>query len=417
MASNQPFNASIIDFQATKDASHSLQANVFKVNGKDGAAVVAQGAAESFSSPIISNERVPTVLCRHDLSKVHGEDGMVMEAQGLAESISPSILNANITNVHGRAREDDLIHDMYSTQSWADRAEEGEFIPQVVLDLEAEFGGFSKDIMDSFHSDSSSPSLRGRRNLNNGSPGGRRGSSAWVARGIQTNNHLIRPAFCCKEGLSLQDQNRKFPLGNRETHGGNGRPTLGQKKGEIRGSIPLVRRAQYGTKGLTKKGANNQYPLGTSGTFERARVPSEDNQKADGTAISSSTLSGHRREAIGDQLVGNESNQGNEVQAVQDVRGGNTLGVKRVQLVGNVSNQGNEEQAVQGGVSAQKEAFSEIICSSKGLPIHANNGEHPLGNSCIHRREGGPTIGMRNGEMLKVLLVQPLFVRRYGLHF
>ncbi|KAA8532243.1 hypothetical protein F0562_032276 [Nyssa sinensis] len=78
--------------------------------------------------------------------------------------------------------------------------------------------------------------------------------------------------------------------------------------------------------------------------------------------------------------------------------GGNTLGVKRVQLVGNVSNQGNEEQAGQGGVSTQKEAFSELICSSKGLSIHAKNGEHPLGNLWIHGGEGGPSIGMQKAE-------------------
>ncbi|KAA8541453.1 hypothetical protein F0562_025416 [Nyssa sinensis] len=187
-----------------------------------------------------------------------------------------------------------------------------------------------------------------------------------------------------------------------ETHGGNGRPTLEQQKGEIRGSIPLVRPAQCGTRVLTKKGANNQYPLGTLRTSERARGPSQDNQKAEGTAISSSDLGGNRRKAIGDQLVGNVSNQGNEVQAVQggmpaqkqaflelicstkklsysDVRDGNTLGVKRVQLVGNASNQGNEEQAVQGGVSAQKEAFPELICSTKKLSYSDVRGGNTLG--------------------------------------
>ncbi|KAA8525793.1 hypothetical protein F0562_007648 [Nyssa sinensis] len=300
MASNLPLHVNIIDCPLKNDDPHSLQAHV-------------------------------------SLSKVHGEDGMVMEAQGLAKSVSPSILNANISNVNGRAREDVLIHDTYSTHSWVDRAEEGEFIPQVALDLEAEFRGFSEDpsfLMDYFHGDSSFPSLRRRRNLNNGSHGG------------------------C--------------------------------------------RAQCGTKGLTKKGENNQYPLGTSVTFERAGGPSQDHQKVDGTAISSSDLGSNRREAIGDQLVGNVSNQVNEVQAVQggvlaqkeafselicsikklsysDVRGGNTLGVKRVQLVGNVSNQGNEEQAVQGGVLAQKEAFSELICSTKKLSYSDVRGSSTLG--------------------------------------
>ncbi|KAA8517828.1 hypothetical protein F0562_015307 [Nyssa sinensis] len=88
-----------------------------------------------------------------------------MEAQGAIESVfSPGILNPNISNVHGchdlsalllesrlddisegvegAAWEDALIHDPFSAHSWADREEEGEFIPQVALDPEAEFGGF-----------------------------------------------------------------------------------------------------------------------------------------------------------------------------------------------------------------------------------------------------------------------------------
>ncbi|KAA8537210.1 hypothetical protein F0562_029658 [Nyssa sinensis] len=187
------------------------------------------------------------------LSKFRGEDVTVMEAQGLAESISASVLNANISNVHGRhdlsalllesrlddisesvdghAREDALINDTYSGHSWADRAEEGEFIPQVALDLEAESGGFLEDpsfFMESFQGDASFPSLRGSRNLNNGSHKGHGGGGrgARVACGIQTNKHSIRPALCGKEGLSFQDQHRECPLGNRETQGGNGRPSL-----------------------------------------------------------------------------------------------------------------------------------------------------------------------------------------------
>ncbi|KAA8541462.1 hypothetical protein F0562_025425 [Nyssa sinensis] len=151
-----------------------------------------------------------------------------------------------------------------------------------------------------------------------------------------------------------------------------------------------------------QKGANNQYPLGTSGSFERAGGPSQENQKVDGTAISRSDLGSTRRGAIGDQLVGNVSNQGNEVQAIQggvsaqkeafselicstkkqsysDGRGGNTLGVKRVQLVGNVSNQGNEVQAFQGGVSAKKESFSELICSTRKLSYSDVRGSNTLG--------------------------------------
>ncbi|KAA8531316.1 hypothetical protein F0562_006025 [Nyssa sinensis] len=144
MASNLPLNTNIIDCSPTNDDPHLVQAHV-------------------------------------SLSEVHGEDGTVMEAQGVAESIfSLIILNANISNVHGRhdlsallleprldkiceglygaTRKDVSIHDTCSAHSWADRVEEGEFIPQAALDLEVEFGGFSENpsfLMESFYGDSS----------------------------------------------------------------------------------------------------------------------------------------------------------------------------------------------------------------------------------------------------------------------
>ncbi|KAA8524190.1 hypothetical protein F0562_010379 [Nyssa sinensis] len=410
LASNLPLNANFLDCLPTNDDPHSLQAHVL-------------------------------------LSKVHGEDGMVMEAQGAVESVfSPSILNANISNVHGHhdlsalllesrlddisegvegvAREDASVHDTYSAHSWADRAKEGEFIPQVALDLEAEFGGFLENpsfLMESFHGDSSSPSLRGRRNLNNGSHGGRGGggNGARVAHGIQTNKHSFRQSFCGKEGLSLQDQNGEFPLRNRETHAGNGRPTLEKQKAENSGTIPLVRPAQCGKKGLTKKVTNDQYPLGTSGTLERAGGPSQDNQKADGTATSSSDLGGNRDVGTGDQLAGNVINQGTEAQAVQgcvtvqkgafsdlicrnkelsysDVRGGNTLWVQRVQPLGNPLTQRGKVRAVQGSFTTQKVALQDLMCGSKGLSHTVVRGSHSIG-------EGEYQLG-NQGEALRAVL-------------
>ncbi|KAA8535795.1 hypothetical protein F0562_030804 [Nyssa sinensis] len=81
-------------------------------------------------------------------------------------------------------------HNTYSTHSWADRVEQGEYIPQAALDLEAKFGGFSEDLsflMESLPGDSSTPSSRGRRSLNNGSHRGHggRGRGARMAFGIQ----------------------------------------------------------------------------------------------------------------------------------------------------------------------------------------------------------------------------------------
>ncbi|KAA8534655.1 hypothetical protein F0562_032172 [Nyssa sinensis] len=337
-----------------------------------------------------------------------------MEAQGFAESSPSSILNASISNVHGRhdlsalllesqleeisggvdgdANEDALIHETYLGHSWADRAEEGEFIPQVALDLESDFGGFLKDpsfLMESFQGDASSPSLRGSSNLKNGSHGGRGGGGrgARVVRGIKTNKPSIRPALCGKEGLSFQDQHRECPLGSRENQGGN----------------------------------NNQYPLGNLGNFERAGGPSQNNQKADGIAPFSSDMGSHRGVAIGDQLVGKVIHQGTKVQAVQgfvsaqkgaflelicstkklsysDVRGGNTLGVKGVQPMGNTLAQGDEVRAVQGSLTTQKVTPPNLMCGNKGLSFQAKNGEHPLGNPCIHGREDGPPIGMQKAE-------------------
>ncbi|KAA8541452.1 hypothetical protein F0562_025415 [Nyssa sinensis] len=127
MASNLPSIANIIDCPPKNDDTHSLQAHVSlpKVHGEDGAVMEAQGTAESIFSPIILNANISNVHGHHDLSalllesqlddisegvddvareeaSIHDiEDGTIMEAQGLAESVSPSILNDNISNVHG----------------------------------------------------------------------------------------------------------------------------------------------------------------------------------------------------------------------------------------------------------------------------------------------------------------------------
>ncbi|KAA8532248.1 hypothetical protein F0562_032281 [Nyssa sinensis] len=132
----------------------------------------------------------------------------------------------------------------------------------------------------------------------------------WCSGGAWDPNQqaLFLPRYLWQRGLSLQDQNGDFPLGNSETHGGDGRPTLEKQKGENSGTIPLVRPALCCKKGLTKKVTSDQYPMGTSGTYERAGGPSQDKQKVDGTATSSSDLGGNRGVANGDQLVGNVIN-------------------------------------------------------------------------------------------------------------
>ncbi|KAA8546948.1 hypothetical protein F0562_003377 [Nyssa sinensis] len=227
MASNFPLNANIINCPPTNDDPYLVQDHV-------------------------------------SLSKVHGEDGMVMEAQGAAESVfSPIILNANISNVHGchdlsalliesrldgisegvsgAAREDVSIHDTCSAHSWADCAEEGEFIPQAALDLEAKLEGFLEDLsflMESFHGDSSSPSIRRRRSLNNGSHG---------SRGAR--------------GCPIKKKTGEHPLGNPWIHGREGGPSIGMPKAEsVVGSTTFCP-----TMCNISDGAEEERPLGNSG--------------------------------------------------------------------------------------------------------------------------------------------------------
>ncbi|KAA8531313.1 hypothetical protein F0562_006022 [Nyssa sinensis] len=124
--------------------------------------------------------------------------------------------------------------------------------------------------MESFHGDSLSPSIRGRRSLINGSHGGRGGgeSSVRVAHGILTNKHSFCLAICGKEGLSLQDQNGDFPLGNSETHKGDGRPTLENQK-DLKGGnkrlSPIAVRGSMGRVNPMDFGVENRAnPLGKS---------------------------------------------------------------------------------------------------------------------------------------------------------
>ncbi|KAA8519124.1 hypothetical protein F0562_013402 [Nyssa sinensis] len=131
MASNLPLNANIIDCLSTKDDPHSLQAHVSlsKVHGEDGAAMVAQGAAESIFSPIISNANISNVHGHHDLS------ALLLESR--LDDISEG--------VNGVARDEGSIHNI------------------------------------------------GRKSLNNGSHGGRggRGRGVWVAHEIQDQKPLF----------------------------------------------------------------------------------------------------------------------------------------------------------------------------------------------------------------------------------
>ncbi|KAA8546954.1 hypothetical protein F0562_003383 [Nyssa sinensis] len=353
MASNLPLNANIIDCPPTNDYPHLVQAYVSlsKVHGEDRTVMEAQGAAESIFSPIILNANISNVHGRHDLSALLIESRL----DGISEGVD------------GAAREEVSIHDTCSAHSWADRAKKGEFIPQAALDLKAEFEGFSKDpsfLMESFHGDLSSPSIRGSRSLNNGSHEGRGGggSGVQVARGVLP---LFYPALCSKE-VSLQAQNGDFPLGNSEIHRGDGQPTLEKQKGENIGTILLVCPTLCGKKWLTKKVANDQYLLGTSGTYERDGRPSQDKQKVDGTATSS-----------------------NKELFYSAVRGGNTFGVKRVQPMamcgisdgakeeqplGNNGNQRGGVEVVQDLLIATKSTFSDLKSASKGLSSLDANG-------------------------------------------
>ncbi|KAA8534650.1 hypothetical protein F0562_032091 [Nyssa sinensis] len=237
---------------------------------------------------------------------------------------------------------------MYSAHLWADRAEEGEFIPQVALELVVEFGAFSEHpsfLMESFHGDSSSPSIRGRRSFNNGSHGGRGGgrSGAQVARGIQAK----------KQSFNSFDK----------------------------AAFPSLRSAYVShSKGLLadSKGA-------------RDGKASQDMQKTDGAATYSSDLGGNGVIASGDQQLGNALTLGNEVRAVQDLkwssselshtamRGGNTLRIKRVHSMCNPLTYGGEVRAVQGSLTTQKVAFLDLMCGSNVLSHVAERGGNTIG--------------------------------------
>ncbi|KAA8534661.1 hypothetical protein F0562_032178 [Nyssa sinensis] len=201
MASNQPFNVRIIDSQAAKDVPHSLQATdlVSKVHGPDGAAIVAQGAVKTSSSPLISNARVSNVPHKHVL-----------------------------------------------THSWAGHVEEGDFIPQAALDLVAAYGGFTVDpsfFKESLHGSSSSPSLRGRRSFN-GSHGGHggRGRGARLARGTHIEdqklsvNSFDKVSFCELRSAYVSNSNgfSTAPKGNVQDYGrSNAQAALGCDRGSF----------------------------------------------------------------------------------------------------------------------------------------------------------------------------------------
>ncbi|KAA8534656.1 hypothetical protein F0562_032173 [Nyssa sinensis] len=219
----------------------------------------------------------------------------------------------------GAGREDASIHDKYSAHSGADRAKAGEFIPQATLDLEAEFGGFSEDpsfLMESFHGDSSFPSIRGRRSLNNGSHGGRGGGMQEYRRsntqeplgcdgrscqrlqekvksdgaahyqGIkESRNSALEVysslALCGNERLPLKAQNEEYPLGNSEMHEGDGSSSPEEEKGERYGVPLLVRPAICGQEGLSLKVQNGEYPFGNSEIHGGDGRPSQEERKGE----------------------------------------------------------------------------------------------------------------------------------------
>ncbi|KAA8517830.1 hypothetical protein F0562_015305 [Nyssa sinensis] len=238
----------------------------------------------------------------------------------------------------GAAREEASIRDTYSAHSWANRAEEGEFIPQAALDLEAEFGGFSANksfLKESLHGDSSSPSIRGRRSLYNGSHGGHGGRArgAQVARGIQGQKHSfssfdkatfsdLRSAYvshskglladskggitaihggspmdkasahsahelfsssalCGHEMLPLDVQHGEYPLGNSEMHESDGRPSQEEQKGERYGVPPFSTQLYAAKRGLSLKDQNGEFPLGNRETHGGDGRPTQEKQKGE----------------------------------------------------------------------------------------------------------------------------------------
>ncbi|KAA8541454.1 hypothetical protein F0562_025417 [Nyssa sinensis] len=194
-----------------------------------------------------------------------------MEAQGLAESVSASVLKANISNVHGRhdlsalllesqfddisegvdgdAREDASIHDTYSAHSWANCAEEGEFIPQVALDLEADKG-------------LSYTTVRGGHSIGEEEyPLGNQGEAMRAVLDMTATKSGFLDPICGSKGLSIQAKNGENPLGNSWIHGREGGPSIGMQKAES-----AVGAATFcPTMGGISGGAKEERPLDNSG--------------------------------------------------------------------------------------------------------------------------------------------------------
>ncbi|KAA8529764.1 hypothetical protein F0562_034136 [Nyssa sinensis] len=173
------------------------------------------------------------------------------------------------------------IHNSYSAHSWANHAEEGEYIPQASIDLEAEYGGFSEDpsfLMEYQHGVSSSLKLRGWRSFNNGSHGGRdgRGKGARVARGIQdlklsfssfdkTAFPKLRNAYVSNShgfSATTKDDVQVYGRSNTQEALGCDRGSFhGRKKRESADGASLFCPAIYGNSGLPNKVTHGGNPL------------------------------------------------------------------------------------------------------------------------------------------------------------
>ncbi|KAA8531315.1 hypothetical protein F0562_006024 [Nyssa sinensis] len=230
--------------------------------------MVVQGAVESFCSPIISNANISNMHDHHDLSALLLESSLDDISEG----------------VDGVARGEASIHNTYSAHSWAERVEEGESIPQATLDREAEFGGFSENpsfLMESLHGDSSTPSLRGRRSLNNGSHGGRggRGRSntqealgcdersfqSLKERGKSDGAAPLSQVICGNNTLPIRATHGVSPLDKANIQGSDGRSCQGIKEGRNSKHVAHSRLALCGHEMPPLKVKNREYPLGNSG--------------------------------------------------------------------------------------------------------------------------------------------------------
>ncbi|KAA8524186.1 hypothetical protein F0562_010383 [Nyssa sinensis] len=271
--------------------------------------------------------------------------------------------------------------------------------------------------MESFHGHSSSPSIRGRRSLNNGSQGGCGGGGrgARVAHGMQDKKHSftsfdkaafpsLRSAYVShSKGLLANSKGGMQEYGRsnaQEALGCDGRSCQNLQEGVksdgaahrnqgICGNSKLLIKAMHGVSPLDKasiQGGNSEMHGGDGS-------PSQEEEKGEryrASLLVRPAVCG--QEGLSLKVQNNEYPLGNsaihEGASYSSDLGGNRVVASGEQPVGNALTYRNDVQAIQGRLASQKGAFSDLKCCGTELyhtTVRGSNtlgikGVHPMGN-------------------------------------